>query len=443
MGVRATPEGRAMASLQTRVRSDGVPSYRVRWRLGGARDGEWQSETFSSQARALSFKEDVEESEHMWPRGWVKGAGYLEKDEAKETFDEVVESYFTEQTRRIARGRVKPYTVHRYRRCVETHLRPVFGKLPFVDIVPEEVADWIDIELDAGHKPKSIKNWHGVLFSVMAHGQKRMGLRSDNPCEVTELPEMNSRDARQLRFFQHQEWALFRACLRTDVHLLVDVTLATGLRWGEVSALRVGDAVARPDGSVSLHVTRAWSARAPEDEDPINSAEGETVKWKLGPPKSKRSRYVVLTGDVADRLLTHIEGEPGRAYVFVTARGNPWRYPDFHTDRWSPARREAVRRGLDKHVTPHMLRHTTVVWSLAQGVRIEVVSEMLGHASIQITYDVYGGLIDLHDPVLARAMAEAMTASRGALLPTAPTAEEIAATPVRPGRRGERRQRGG
>lgn len=58
-----------------------------------------------------------------------------------------------------------------------------------------------------------------------------------------------------------------------------------------------------------------------------------------------------------------------------------------------------------------MLRHTCVVWSLAEGVRIEQVSEMLGHASIQITYDVYGGLLDLEDPAVAHAMAVAMARS--------------------------------
>ena len=82
--------------------------------------------------------------------------------------------------------------------------------------------------------------------------------------------------------------------------------------------------------------------------------------------------------------------------------------------------RPATKRcdgGLTKHATPHMLRHTTVVWSLAAGVRIEVVSEQLGHASLQITYDVYGGLINLHDPVMAEAMAREMLTLAQAIVP--------------------------
>jgi hypothetical protein len=31
-------------------------------------------------------------------------------------------------------------------------------------------------------------------------------------------------------FFTHGEWAMVRRCLRSDVHLLVDVALTTGMR---------------------------------------------------------------------------------------------------------------------------------------------------------------------------------------------------------------------
>jgi integrase len=97
---------------------------------------------------------------------------------------------------------------------------------------------------------------------------------------------------------------------------------------------------------------------------------------------------------------------------------------------------------LIKHATPHMLRHTTVVWSLAAGVRIEVVSEMLGHASIQITYDVYGGLINLHDPVMAEAMAKEMLMVSKAIV-AAPTRDEVENRKIRPGSRGTSRRRTG
>jgi integrase len=57
--------------------------------------------------------------------------------------------------------------------------------------------------------------------------------------------------------------------------------------------------------------------------------------------------------------------------------------------------------------SPHELRHSAASLLLAQGVPLKVVSETLGHASIRITADVYGHLLE---PAKTEA-AEAMTRS--------------------------------
>ena len=89
-----------------------------------------------------------------------------------------------------------------------------------------------------------------------------------------------------------------------------------------------------------------------------------------------------------------------------------------------------------------MLRHTTVVWSLAEGVPIEKVSEMIGHASLQITYDVYGGLINSHDPVMAEAMSREMPTLSEAVVPR-PAQHEVESRKIRPvAKDGSRRRTG-
>lgn len=438
-----------MASIRKRRRADGGTSYQVRWVIGGGAGGAGQvaaAETFTTRARALAFAAEVEEAGHQWPTNqdgvsWTKGRGYLVatlREEDTETateegrrFQDVAESYFVYQTRMMKLGHLTPYTLHRYRRSYELHLSTTFGPMPFADIRALDIEDWMVDQRDLPSTAKSIRNRHGLLFSILMHGQKRLGLRPDNPAELTRLPSKDGELGRQVRFFQHGEWALLRACMKSDVHLLVDVALATGLRWGELTALRRGDITFPDEETARIHVVRAWSKRAPEEATVINHAAQENSTWKLGPPKSRRSRHVVVRGQDVGRLRQSISAHAPDDYVFTTAEGNPWRYPDFHSDRWVPARNEATRRGLTKHATPHMLRHTTVVWSLAAGVRIEVVSEQLGHASLQITYDVYGGLINLHDPVMAEAMAREMLTIAQAIVP-APSREEVERRRIRP-----------
>jgi integrase len=403
-----------MARIRKRKRADGGVTYQVCWVLGGGSAGggaKEQYESFTNLNRAQAFKLDVENAGHLWPDGWVKGTGYVTAPVLAEppsvTVNEVAERFWKACERRVARGRLKAYTLHRNKRTWAVHLEPTLGGLAFIDLAVDDIEEWIDDGLDEGAAPKSIRNRHGILHSVMQHGVQREKLRPDNPCTGTELPEVDSHAARQIRFFTHGEWTTFRAGLKDDVVLLCDFLLATGLRWGEVSALRVGDLTAKEDGDVVAHIIRAWSGRSPDDTDEIDWAAGEARKWKLGPPKNKRGRYVVVSGEVASRLKKAIEGRTPEEYVFTRSK-TPWRYEDFHYERWRPATEKAKVAGITKRLTPHMLRHTCVVWSLAEGVRIEQISEMLGHASIQITYDVYGGLLDLQDPAVARAMAAAM-----------------------------------
>jgi integrase len=434
-----------MARIKIRSRKDGGVSYTVTWVLGGGRTGTAPSasETFTSDARAESFRRDVERSGNQWPEGWVKGEGYVNAVEPTMlgvSFATVAEAYFIAQERRVKRGLKKQYTLHRDRQQCVIHLMPTFGTMQFTEIESGDVESWVDMQVDLGAAPKSIRNRHGLLFPIMAHGQKRMLLRPDNPCEITELPQGDSQ--RDFKFFQEGEWALVRSCMRRDVHQLVDLMLATAVRWGEVSALRVGDCTVADEETVHIEIVRAWSKRAPDDPAPIKAAQGENKSWKLGGPKNKRGRTVVAHGQVGRHLIAGIEGRRADEYIFLTREGNPWRYPDFHADRWKPAAAEAKARGLTKHPTIHMLRHTCVVWSLARGIPIGDISYQLGHSSIQITYDIYGGKLDLHDPKMAKAMANAMISVSQAITP-GPTQLEVAARKIRPGGRGATRVRAG
>ena len=67
--------------------------------------------------------------------------------------------------------------------------------------------------------------------------------------------------------------------------------------------------------------------------------------------------------------------------------------------------RLARRAGLG-HWHPHELRHTGASLMLAGGTPLHVVSEVLGHASIAITKDVYGHLAEGDKRLAAEAMSE-------------------------------------
>lgn len=83
--------------------------------------------------------------------------------------------------------------------------------------------------------------------------------------------------------------------------------------------------------------------------------------------------------------------------VFTQADGSPLAHITINR----ALSRAATEAGIDRKVTPHLLRHTFASQAVLAGVPIRVVQEWLGHADISMTMryahlspDGQGGMID-------------------------------------------------
>jgi integrase len=94
-----------------------------------------------------------------------------------------------------------------------------------------------------------------------------------------------------------------------------------------------------------------------------------------------------LVLDALDRHKAHcppIEGD----FVFRTAEGTP-----IDPDNWYKREFPAIRkRAKLRAIGLHALRHTYASLLINAGENLKYVSRQLGHASIQITADLYGHL---------------------------------------------------
>jgi integrase/recombinase XerD len=72
------------------------------------------------------------------------------------------------------------------------------------------------------------------------------------------------------------------------------------------------------------------------------------------------------------------------ANVFLTRRGTPFSA----VTMWLRIKQRVRRTGIERNVTPHMLRHSFATHLLEHGADLRVIQELLGHANISTT-EVY------------------------------------------------------
>ena len=112
----------------------------------------------------------------------------------------------------------------------------------------------------------------------------------------------------------------------------------------------------------------------------------------FGSPKSRAGRRVVpLTPGIVRELRRHRLGAPSNEHglVFASSVGTPIDPRNLVT-AWHRTLRAAGVRML----AFHSLRHTAVSLMIAhEGLNPKQLSSVIGHASIQLTYDTYGHLM--------------------------------------------------
>lgn len=176
--------------------------------------------------------------------------------------------------------------------------------------------------------------------------------------------------------------------------LIVLFLAYTGVRFGELAALRVG--------RLDLLRRRAIIAES------VTVVQGRGQVW--GTPKSHERREVPIPRFLIKDLAGHGRGKSRDDLVFAGVRsGTALRAAVFRRAGFDKAAEAIGVPGLH----PHELRHTAASLAIASGANVKVVQQMLGHKSATVTLDQYGHLFgDDLDTVADRLDVQARTARK-------------------------------
>jgi len=121
-----------------------------------------------------------------------------------------------------------------YPSYLSRHFYPYFGNRPMGNILPSHVQEWVTSAAANGLSAASIRKYHMMLHSVFRRAVRDRVIIF-NPCEETELPKVIARRARTLT---PQEYRRVVDAVPQAHRLMVTTAIETGLRWGELIALR-------------------------------------------------------------------------------------------------------------------------------------------------------------------------------------------------------------
>ncbi|MBD5534659.1 MAG: site-specific integrase [Lachnospiraceae bacterium] len=297
-------------------------------------------------------------------------------------------------------GKIEPSSYTRLYRVFDSQIRNTIGEKFIGEIKTEDIQRLIDEYANPSNdtiKPLAISGLKKILQFLrpcfkMAVKEE---IISSNPCDDIILPNasyvvvetkcQNSLNDIEIEQFRN---AALEKCKTTNEYrsrnaIVLLIILNLGLRAGEALALEWDD-INLNDKIVYINKTLQCGIKNSNSEGSAYiSRIKKSAKTKSG------TRYLQLNNQVIFYLNELMEYDKRNniksKYVCCNNYGkiNNHRNLQYCLDSISK------KIGLSRHITLHTLRHTFGSTLIRRGVGIEVISKLMGHANITITFNKY------------------------------------------------------
>jgi len=276
----------------------------------------------------------------------------------------------------IKKLRLKRSSYLQYRAHITAVIAPVIGAYPVQKLTARVIQGFISALCEQGKAPGSIRMTYAILSQALKDAVKRH-LIGQNPCQDIILPRDERDDEEELHALDAgQARLLLDAARGTDLEALVTVALATGLRRGELLALKWSD-IDFERGILRVQRQLTW-----------NAGEG----YRETTPKTKGSRRSIVLADFA---LAALRRHKARQAERKLAAGAAWQEKNlvFCDTKGGYLCPQTLRRGFlrllaEAGLPPmhfHALRHTSATLLIALGTPLNVVQAILGHTTARMT----------------------------------------------------------
>lgn len=304
----------------------------------------------------------------------------------------ILGEYAVNWLRTYKKGTVKESSYDALEKTMRNHVIPNIGMIQLHQVTPADIQKVLTkMKDDEGYSHSTIKKVYDFLGAMFRYAVAVDDV-AKNPMLLVAMPDRRLFDSKEIRYFTQDECKLIveesSRCYKTgtpvyqyaDVYILM---LHTGIRLGEAIGLLKTD---WNRDERTLHIQRNIQPVANRDD---NGNRLPGVKLSSNTTKTYSGNRIIPLNEAATQAIERMcSAHPESELIVCSSKGTMVT----HQRVERTFTRILSNVGIEQ-AGPHSLRHTFASMLFAQKTDVKTVSELLGHASIQITLNTYIHLI--------------------------------------------------
>lgn len=286
---------------------------------------------------------------------------------------------------------VRPTTFSSYEWITKKHITPVLGQAYLKDLQPQTIQKFYNDKFRGGLSARTVRYIH-ILLSECLNQAVKNNLLARNVTDVAVLPKQPKKEIKVLSPIEQKR--LIAVLVEERLGMAFNLSMFTGMRMGEVLGLQWND-IDFEEGilSVCRSMSRVYHS---------NVKDGVKSELLSQAPKTEKGKRIIpLIENILSALKEYKKAEIERfkllewdditikqylktGLVFCNELGKPIEPRNFIRKFHSLLK----KAGLPK-TNVHSLRHLFATRGLESGIDLKTMQELLGHANISITGDIY------------------------------------------------------
>ncbi|SUP42838.1 site-specific integrase [Veillonella criceti] len=316
----------------------------------------------------------------------------------------LVKDWIVEWLETYVKNTVRPSTYEKYKCCLNP-IKDFFGDKHLNNLDPTSLQHFFNRELKSGGKNKkglstlTIRNQRRYLSSCIDTAIK-LELITKNPVKLTKPPKIKKKEIEPLTIEECKKiinlaYNNVQAMINQnklgdmmsaeDLYIGVYIAIETGMRLGELMALRWNDVINDIMDNEYIIVQRSKSKIKEQDITRTKTGLGRKIQISNSLSVALKKHFKIQKAYIKEVNQLYND----QNYIIGGLFGNGYSHSHYSSRKFKKLLKQA---NIERRVRFHDLRHTHATLLLLAGVNPKIVQERLGHASIDMTLDTYSHL---------------------------------------------------